>query len=99
MGTIYQVSRSLVGPDGRFGPFEVIAISGTKTFTDQSVPAGTSSLIYKIVAIRSTTVGPAATFIVNMGVHGASARPGMTFVMKRARAGTGAGVSLHVRAA
>ena len=66
MGTIYQISRSI----GSSNNFQVIGISGTKSFTDETLPAGTASVFYRIRAIRSTKVGPAATFMVNLGVAG-----------------------------
>jgi hypothetical protein len=65
-GTIYQVWRR-VGPTG---DFSYVGGSGTKSFIDATLPAGSSSVTYQIQAVRSTAVGPAAQFIVNFGVGG-----------------------------
>jgi hypothetical protein len=65
-GTIYQVARR-VGASGPGGAFAPLTSVGTKSFTDATVPAGTASATYKITAVRSTTVGLAAEFVVNFG--------------------------------
>jgi hypothetical protein len=65
-GTIYQISRRT----GAVGPWVTIGGSGTRTFTDATVPAGVASVTYQIVALRSTAAGVAARFTVNFGVGG-----------------------------
>jgi hypothetical protein len=61
-GTVYQVWRQIAG-----GGFTYLGGSGGKEFTDDTIPAGTSSLTYQIQAVRSTAVGPWAQFNVNFG--------------------------------
>jgi hypothetical protein len=63
-GTIYQVWRKI----GASGALEYLGGSGTKAFTDDSVPKGSSYVMYQIQAVRSTAVGMWATFNVNFGV-------------------------------
>jgi len=60
---MYTVSRR-IGVDG---PFVQLGLSGKKRFVDDTIPAGTSQIVYQIQAIRSTRVGPAAQFNVNFG--------------------------------
>lgn len=62
-GTVYQLSRR----DGATGDFVAIGGSGTRTFTDATLPAGVASVTYQITAVRSTSVGISAQFIVNFG--------------------------------
>ncbi len=66
-GTVYQVSRSLDGG----ASFTYIGGTGPKRFIDETVPAGSASMMYKIQAVRSTAVGPVATFTVMFGVSSA----------------------------
>jgi hypothetical protein len=66
-GTIYQVARR-VGPAGAGGAFVALGASGTRRFVDATVPAGAASVTYQITAVRSTAVGAAARFTVNLGV-------------------------------
>jgi hypothetical protein len=63
VGTTYQVYRQVDG-----GEMVFLGTSGTKKFTDQTVPSGARAIVYKVRAIRSTGVGPAATFNVSFGV-------------------------------
>jgi hypothetical protein len=60
---MYQVSRRL----GATGPFLPLTSLGARSFTDSTVPAGTATLAYKIVAVRSTALGISAEFVVNFG--------------------------------
>jgi hypothetical protein len=63
VGTMYQVTRRIGGS----GPFHALGGSGTKTFLDPTVPAGTASVTYQVTAVRSTATGTAAQFTVNFG--------------------------------
>jgi hypothetical protein len=63
-GTIYQVWRRIGGT----GEFSYCGGCGTKTFTDATIPAGSSQVTYQIQAVRSTAVGEWAQFNVNFGV-------------------------------
>lgn len=65
-GVIYEVRRR-VGPTGAFG---YIGASGTRTFVDDTLPAGSATVTYQLTAIRSTARGPAAQFTVNFGIEG-----------------------------
>jgi hypothetical protein len=64
-GTMYEIKRRLGN-----GPFAIIAIVGKKRFYDDTVPAGTGSVTYRITAFRSTRRGPCANFTVFLGVDG-----------------------------
>lgn len=64
-GTIYQVSRRLGASEG---PFAYVGATGTKTFVDATLPAGSSSVTYRVQAVRSTSVGPEAVCLVSFGV-------------------------------
>jgi hypothetical protein len=66
VGTMYQVYRR-VTPTGEF---TYIGGTGTREFTDVTVPAGSSQVTYKIQAVRSTAVGLWAQFNVLFGVSG-----------------------------
>lgn len=63
-GTIYQIARRI----GAGGDFAAIGVSGKRTFLDATIPAGSASVTYLIVAVRSTAAGVAAEFTVNLGV-------------------------------
>lgn len=65
-GTIYQLARS-VGD----GPFAAVGGTGTKTFVDNTLPAGAATVTYQVQAVRSTAAGTAAQFLVRFGVSGA----------------------------
>jgi hypothetical protein len=73
-GTIYQVARR-AGPAG--GAFVPLASVGTKSLTDATVPAGAASVTYRITAVRSTSVGLAAEFVVNFGAAGGERAAGI----------------------
>ncbi|MGB7157659.1 MAG: hypothetical protein WBD40_06310 [Tepidisphaeraceae bacterium] len=65
-GTMYQVYRAL----GYDGEPVFLGATGKKKFTDATIPAGTRTVIYRIVAVRSTARGSVAEFPVNLGVSG-----------------------------
>ncbi len=66
-GTMYQIWRR-VGD----APLAYLGTSGTKDFTDTTIPAGSSAVMYQIQAVRSTKAGDWAQFNVNFGVDNAS---------------------------
>ena len=69
-GTIYQVYRKAEGE----AEYTYLGGAGEKKFTDAAVPAGAAQLMYQVQAVRSTAVGPWATFVVTIGtVAGAAA--------------------------
>lgn len=70
-GTVYEVRRRA----GATGTFGYLASVGSKSFTDETIPAGSNGVTYEITATRSTKRGVAAQFNVNFGVGG----DGMTF--------------------
>ena len=59
---MYEVFRSIDR-----GPLEYLAVVGKKKFTDETLPAGAASVIYRVTALRSTQRGPAAFHLVNFG--------------------------------
>jgi len=69
-GTIYEVTRRLGGS----GPYTMIGGTGVRSFTDDSIPAGSGSVYYQVTGVRSTQRGNTATFTVQFGVDG----PGLT---------------------
>jgi hypothetical protein len=66
-GTIYQVWRRI----GASGEFVYLGGSGSRTFLDDTLPAGSASVTYQIQGVRSTANGPWSQFNVNFGVSGA----------------------------
>ncbi|HLL89692.1 MAG TPA: hypothetical protein VK324_10330, partial [Tepidisphaeraceae bacterium] len=68
-GVLYDVWRRI----GDNGAFEYLGSTGRKTFVDQTLPPGAGRVMYRIVARRSTKVGDAAEFPVNLGVSPAVA--------------------------
>lgn len=68
VGTTYQISRRT----GVTGEFIALGASGTRSFIDPTVPAGTPCVTYKIQAVRTTAVGLAAEFTVNFSVGAGS---------------------------
>lgn len=63
-GTIYQVWRRI----GEAGTLTYLGGTGEKKFTDDTLPAGSSNVMYQLQAVRSTVVGEWATFNVQFGV-------------------------------
>ena len=63
-GTIYQVWRR----DTPTGDFNYLGGTGSKSFEDATIPAGSGGVTYQIQAVRSTAVGLWAQFNVNFGV-------------------------------
>jgi hypothetical protein len=63
-GVIYQVWRSLDAGAN----FTYAGGTGTKSFVDAGVTAGTPMVMYKIQAVRSTATGAWATFTILLGV-------------------------------
>lgn len=65
VGTIYEVKRAING-----GAQQFVGATGVKTFTDDTLPSGSSPVTYQVTAVRSTSRGNPAQFIVNFGVGG-----------------------------
>ena len=65
-GVIYQIWRKL----GVDGDFTYVGGVGEKKYTDNDLPAGTACVQYQVQAVRSTSVGPLALFVVNVGTRG-----------------------------
>ena len=65
-GTIYQVFRKAEGE----ADYTYVGGAGSKTFTDTTVPSGSSQLMYMVQGVRSTAVGPFGTFVVTIGTTG-----------------------------
>lgn len=68
-GTVYEVLRSVgEGPVGTVGgEMEYLGTAGSKSFTDTTIPAGATNLVYQITALRSTRRGSPARFTVRFG--------------------------------
>lgn len=64
-GTIYECQRKIAG-----GDFVFVGASGTREFSDTTLPAGSVGVTYQITATRSTVRGNPAQFNVNFGVGG-----------------------------
>lgn len=64
-GTIYKVSRQLDGA----GPFVELDLIGKKTFTDKTIPPGTTSVTYQVEPRRSTCVGEVGRYTVNLACN------------------------------
>jgi hypothetical protein len=58
-GTTYHVERSIDG-----GPMAFLGVSGDRSFTDATVPAGTREVTYQVRGIRSTKAGAPARYTV-----------------------------------
>jgi hypothetical protein len=63
VGTLYNVFRQLGGA----GDFVFIGGVGQRDFVDATIPAGTSMVVYKIQAVRSSAIGVAGEFNVKFG--------------------------------
>ena len=63
-GTLYHIYRKVGTAPAEFA---FIGGSGSRAFTDQTVPAGAPTIVYQIQAARTTAVGVAGEFIVNLG--------------------------------
>ena len=68
-GVLYQVWRRAGGT----GEFAYVGGVGEKKFLDTTIPGGASLLTYKIQAVRSSSIGPWATFNVFFGVESSGA--------------------------
>ena len=68
VGTVYEIQRQLPGQNG----FAVLAVVGERSFTDETIPAGSSPVNYRVTAARSTTRGTTAEFTVRFGGGSAS---------------------------
>ena len=66
--TIYEVQRKIGTAAG--AGFEIIGGSGTRSFTDESLPLGPTLVMYRITGIRGTTRGATAQFVITFGVGG-----------------------------
>lgn len=68
-GTIYQIWRKI----GTSGSFTYLVGVGEKKFIDETLPAPTACVTYKIQAVRSTRKGAWAQFMVSFGNEGSGA--------------------------
>lgn len=68
-GTIYEVKRSIGG--GTSAAFVFVGATGSRTFTDETIPAGSAAVTYQITAVRSTSRGNPSQFTVHFGTGGA----------------------------
>lgn len=68
-GTVYNIFRYSGNGVPTDADYTYVGGSGVKEFTDETAPAGAARIMYKIQAVRSTKVGPFATFNVFLGVN------------------------------
>ena len=61
-GTMYAVSRQCDGE----GPFVSLGVFGQRRMIDNTLPAGTTRIIYRVQGVRSTREGPVATHLVSL---------------------------------
>jgi hypothetical protein len=78
-GVVYEIHRT----DGT-GAMVQIGTSGTRSFTDATLPAGTASVTYTITAVRSTKKGLPTQFGVQFGSGGGSGQTSMPMIRKAA---------------
>jgi hypothetical protein len=78
-GTMYEIWRRV-----DTNAFAYCGTAGKKQFVDVTLPAGASSVIYRVRAVRSTKAGPWATFNVNFGMSVGAAGVSATQTMKQA---------------
>jgi hypothetical protein len=64
-GTIYELVRQVDG-----GAFTFVGSTGSRVFTDDTVPAGAAAVTYQITAVRSTARGKPARHTVRFGGAG-----------------------------
>ncbi len=69
-GTIYQIYRSI----GRSTEFTYLGGAGKRTFIDTTIPAGATQLTYQIQGVRSSAIGPWASFNVLFGTNAGGAQ-------------------------
>ncbi len=66
-GSVYGVTYLVERRSAPQTPFEFLAVATGRTFTDNSIPTGTSWINYRITALRSTGSGVPAQAIVEFG--------------------------------
>jgi hypothetical protein len=72
-GTVYNITRKNGSGGGGGGPAVYVGSVGTKSFTDLSIPAGTTSVQYVVTAQRAEAVGlPSSPYTVLFGGGGLS---------------------------
>jgi hypothetical protein len=70
-GVMYEIHRA----DGT-GAMTHVGTVGTRSFTDATIPAGSSTVNYTVTAIRSTLKGTAGQFVVQFGTSGGAGAAG-----------------------
>jgi hypothetical protein len=65
-GTTYEIRRRI----GTESSFVYLATEGKRSFTDETLPGGSSGVTYMVTALRSTKRGEPAQCNVNFGVGG-----------------------------
>jgi hypothetical protein len=58
-GVVYRVERSI----GQGGAWNLVGLTGGKTSIDSTIPAGTSRVLYRVVAQRGSLTSPASDVI------------------------------------
>lgn len=65
-GVIYQIYRR-TDPSAEWS---YVGGAGRRKWIDTTLPAGAATVMYRIVGVRSTSIGDGGEFIVNFGVNG-----------------------------
>lgn len=64
---VYTIGRSMSAT----GPFTPVGVSGRRSFTDETIPGGSTAVFYTIRGLRGQTAGPvSATFVLRFGQGG-----------------------------
>jgi hypothetical protein len=69
-GVVYEIHRQ-----SGDGTMSYLATSGTRSFIDSTLPAGTANVTYAITAVRSTKKGFPTQFAVQFGTDGGQSLP------------------------
>jgi hypothetical protein len=64
---MYHIHREVRFAGGGVGPKQFLGVSGTKKFTDTTIPPGCCGVTYYIQAVRSTAAGGEQSHNVNFG--------------------------------
>lgn len=72
-GTVYEIRRRDVAATGESGPLTFVAVAGSKSFLDATVPPGTAVAEYQVTAIRSTRRGSPGRYRVTFAAGGTAA--------------------------
>jgi hypothetical protein len=67
-GTVYQIERRVGGGGGEGGAFTFLGSTGKRSWTDETLPANSGPVTYRVTAVRSTARGVSNQFTEDFGV-------------------------------